>query len=151
VANMSLGSGPSDAVDQAVKNSASKGIFYALAAGNDHQDACNHSPARAGAGTNNGILTVGATDKKDKRASFSNKGSCVDIWAPGVNIPSTRMGGGTTTKSGTSMASPHGAGGSALYLSKNTGAAPPTVEAALESAGQKVRLNPPKRLLVRTF
>jgi subtilisin family serine protease len=133
VVNMSLGGGASQAVDDAVRKSANSGLFYALAAGNDGKDACNYSPARAGAGTNNGIMTVAATDKYDKEASFSNYGDCVDIWAPGVSIPSTKLGGGKTTMSGTSMASPHGAGGGALYLSKNTAKTPTEVESILKS------------------
>jgi subtilisin family serine protease len=133
VANMSLGGGVSQAVDDAVRNSAGSGVFYALAAGNDGQDACNSSPARAGKGAN-GILTVAATDSSDKEASWSNYGACVDLWAPGVSILSTKRGGGTTTMSGTSMASPHGAGGGALYLSSHTGASPTSVEGALVSA-----------------
>jgi aqualysin 1 len=136
VANMSLGGGVSQAIDDAVRRSAASGVFYALAAGNDGADACSHSPARAGAGTNNGIMTVGATDSADKEASFSNYGTCVDIWAPGVSVLSTRKGGGTTTMSGTSMASPHGAGGGALYLSTSAGASPSSVESALKSAAQ---------------
>jgi subtilisin family serine protease len=136
VANMSLGGGVSTALDSAVVKSANSGVFYALAAGNSGADACNSSPARAGAGTNNGIMTVAATDSSDKEASWSNYGPCVDIWAPGVSILSTRKGGGTTTMSGTSMASPHGAGGGGLYLSNNTGASPAAVETALKSAAQ---------------
>ena len=134
VANMSLGGGASKALDDAVRRSANSGIFYALAAGNDGSNACNFSPARAGAGTNNGIMTVAATNSSDAETSWSNYGSCVDVWAPGSSILSTRKGGGTTTKSGTSMASPHGAGGGALYLSKNIGASPSTVESNLKSA-----------------
>lgn len=134
VANMSLGGGANKAVDDAVRSSAGSGVFYALAAGNESVNACNRSPARAGAGTNNGIATVAATDSADKEASWSNYGSCVDIWAPGVGILSTKKGGGTTTMSGTSMASPHGAGGAALYLSSNAAASPSTVEGALKSA-----------------
>lgn len=97
-------------------------------------DACNSSPARAGAGTNNGIVTTAATDSGDGEASWSNYGDCVDIWSPGVSILSTKKGGGTTTMSGTSMASPHTAGGGGLYLSSNTEATPSTVEGALKSA-----------------
>jgi serine protease len=134
VANMSLSGGANKAVDDAVRNSAAKGIFYTLAAGNDGGKACDKSPARAGAGTNNGIMTVAATDSSDREASWSNYGTCVDIWAPGVSILSTRKGGGTTTMSGTSMASPHAAGGGGLYLSKQTTASPSTVESALKSA-----------------
>ena len=134
VANMSLGGGASQALDNAVRNSAASGVFYALAAGNDGANACNTSPARAGAGTNNGIMTVAATSSADTEASWSNYGGCVDIWAPGVSILSTRKGGGTTTMSGTSMASPHGAGGGALYLSSHPSVSPSSVESALKSA-----------------
>lgn len=136
IANMSLGGSVSTALDDAVRRSASSGVFYAVAAGNAGADACNHSPARAGAGTNNGIATVAATDSNDREASFSNFGPCVDIWAPGVSVLSTKKGGGTTTFSGTSMASPHVGGGGALYLSSNTGASPSTVESALKIAAQ---------------
>jgi subtilisin family serine protease len=134
VANMSLGGSLSKAVNDAVIRSANSGVFYALAAGNSGAHACNASPAAAGAGTNNGIMTVAATDSADMEASWSNYGSCVDIWAPGVSILSTRKGGGTTTMSGTSMASPHGAGGGALYLSGHTSAGPASVEGALKAA-----------------
>jgi aqualysin 1 len=132
IANMSLGGGASTALDTAVENSANSGVFYALAAGNSGADACTQSPARAG--THAGVTTTAATDSSDKEASWSNYGSCVDIWAPGVSILSTRKGGGTTTMSGTSMASPHVGGGGALYLSSNTSASPTAVESALKSA-----------------
>ena len=132
VANMSLGGSASQAVDDAVKRSAASGVFYTLAAGNSGADACTQSPARAG--TANGVMTVAATDSAEREASWSNYGSCVDIWAPGVSILSTRLGGGTTTMSGTSMASPHGAGGGALDLSSNTNASAASVESALKSA-----------------
>jgi subtilisin family serine protease len=133
VANMSLGGGASTALDNAVRNSAASGVFYALAAGNSAANACNSSPARAGAGTNNGIATVASTTSTNAESSFSNFGSCVDIWAPGSSILSTRLGGGTTTLSGTSMASPHVAGSAALFLSRNTSASPTTVESNLKS------------------
>jgi serine protease len=136
VANMSLGGGASAALDDAVRRSAAAGVFYAIAAGNSGADACNSSPARAGKGTNNGIMTVAATNSDDKEASWSNYGACVDLWAPGVSILSTRRGGGTTTMSGTSMASPHGAGAGALYLSASPEASPSAVEAALKGAAQ---------------
>jgi subtilisin family serine protease len=136
IANMSLGGGASQALDAAVVGSAASGVFYALAAGNEGANACNSSPARAGAGTNNGIVTVGATDSVDKEASWSNYGTCVDIWAPGVSILSTRKSGGTTTMSGTSMASPHVGGGGALYLSSHISDSPSAVEAALKLAAQ---------------
>jgi subtilisin family serine protease len=137
IANMSLGAGGvSQALDDALRKSASSGVFYSVVAGNKGEDACNYSPARAGAGTNNGIMTVAATDEEDREASWSNYGSCVDIWAPGTRILSTKMGGGTTTMGGTSMAAPHGGGGAALYLSSNPGASPSAVEGALRSAAR---------------
>jgi subtilisin family serine protease len=132
VANMSLGGGANLAVDDAVRRSAASGVFYALAAGNEGANACNSSPARAGTGA--GIVTTAATDSSEREASWSNFGSCVDIWSPGVSILSTRRGGGTTTMSGTSMASPHSAGGGALYLSGHTTATPAAVEDALRSS-----------------
>jgi subtilisin family serine protease len=87
-----------------------------------------------GAGTDNGIATVGATDSSNQETSWSNYGSCVDIWAPGASILSTKKGGGTTTMSGTSMAAPHVGGGGALYLSSNTTAGPTSVESAITSS-----------------
>jgi subtilisin family serine protease len=119
-------------VDDAVRTSAASGVFYALAAGNESANACNSSPARAG--TTAGIVTTAATDSLEREASWSNFGPCVDIWSPGVSILSTRRGGGTTTMSGTSMASPHSAGGGALYLASHTGASASTVESALKSS-----------------
>jgi aqualysin 1 len=132
VANMSLGGGASNALDSAVNKSADSGVFYTVAAGNDGAIACNDSPARAG--THNGVATVAATNNTDKEASWSNYGNCVDLWAPGVSILSTRKGGGTTTKSGTSMATPHVAGTGALYLSSHTGASAATVESSLKAS-----------------
>jgi subtilisin family serine protease len=133
IANMSLGGPVSRALDDAVKNSAASGIFYSIAAGNEGEDACKSSPARAGAGTDNGIATVAATNKQDAEPYWSNYGSCVDIWAPGAGVLSTKKGGGTIKMSGTSHAAPHVGGGAALYLSKNTAASPATVEGALTS------------------
>ena len=132
IANMSLGGGKSTAVNDAVIASANSGVAYSIAAGNSNADACNYSPASAG--THSGVITVGATTSSDTKASFSNYGSCVDIWAPGVSILSTKAGGGTTTMSGTSMAAPHVGGGAALYLSTHTGALAPAVEVALKTA-----------------
>jgi len=130
VANMSLGGGASTAVDDAVKSAATSGVVFAIAAGNSGVDACTQSPARAG--THNGVITVAATASNDTEASWSNYGSCVDIWAPGVNIVSTAMRGGTTTMSGTSMASPHVAGTAALALLK-LGGSSAAIEADLKS------------------
>jgi subtilisin family serine protease len=132
IANMSLGGGVSAAVDSAVTASAASGVFYSIAAGNSGADACNASPARAGVA--NGVVTTAAVDIDDVEASWSNYGSCVDLWAPGVNILSTRLKGGTTTMSGTSMAAPHVGGGGALYLSSHTSATPANVEEALKNA-----------------
>jgi aqualysin 1 len=131
VANMSLGGDQNKAVDDAVKGAVARGVFFAVAAGNDGANACGHSPAAAG--TTAGIATTAATDSSDREASWSNFGTCVDIWAPGVSIYSTYKGGGYATLSGTSMATPHVAGGAALYLSRNTGASPSSVESALKS------------------
>lgn len=133
VANMSLGGGASKALDDAVKGSADSGVFYSIAAGNSGADACNSSPASAG--KHNGVMTVAATDSSDKEASWSNYGPCVDVWAPGVSILSTKKGGGTTTMSGTSMAAPHVAGTGALYLSTaaNASASPSAVEIQLKA------------------
>jgi aqualysin 1 len=133
VATMSLSGGALQSLDDAVRKSASNGILYAVAAGNSGTDACNTSPARAGAGTNNGIVTVAATDSYNREPSWSNYGSCVDIWAPGVSIMSTYNNGGTAYMSGTSMATPHVAGAGALYLSRNTTVSSATAEGALKS------------------
>jgi subtilisin family serine protease len=134
IANMSLGGGVSQALDDAVVASANSGVFYSIAAGNEGTNACNSSPARAGAGANNGILTTAATDINEKETSWSNYGNCVDIWGPGADILSTKKGGGTVSYSGTSMASPHGGGSGALYLSTHTADTPGQVEAALKAA-----------------
>ncbi len=110
VANMSLGGGYSSTLNQATTNLVNAGVFVAVAAGNESQNACNVSPASA-----SGTFTSAASDRNDVRASFSNYGGCVDGYAPGVNITSAWHNGGTRTISGTSMASPHTAGVGALY------------------------------------
>jgi subtilisin family serine protease len=132
IANLSLDTAANRALDEAVKASAASGVFYSVAAGNDGRKACQYSPARAGAGKNNGIVTTAATNKSNAEPWWSNYGRCVDLWAPGANVLSTKKGGGTTTKSGTSMASPHVGGGAALYLSSHRSASPTTVESALK-------------------
>lgn len=114
VANMSLGGGKSPTLDKAVNGAVTSGMHFGVAAGNENQDACNVSPAGA---TN--PVTVGASTVQDERAYFSNKGKCVDIFAPGLNILSTWNTGNTSvnTISGTSMASPHIVGLLAYLLS----------------------------------
>ncbi len=128
VANMSLGGSASQAVDDAVTASIASGVVYAIAAGNDSGDACTKSPAR----TPNAI-TVGSTESTDARSSFSNFGTCVDIFAPGSGITSAWSTGdsATNTISGTSMAAPHVAGAAALYLSTNPTASPEQVTSVL--------------------
>ena len=139
VANMSLGGSASTAVDSAVSRSIADGVSYAVAAGNGDaagvpQDACGSSPARVPA-----ALTVGATDRTDKPASFSNYGSCVDLFAPGVGITSDWYTSSTATNtiSGTSMATPHVAGVAALYLQGHTSATPAAVATAVKAATVK--------------
>lgn len=113
VINASVGGGASSALDSAVRRAVSAGFVVVVAAGNHDKDACSDSPSRV-----KEALTVGATDINDKRADFSNYGQCVDVWAPGKSVLSASSVSNTasTTKSGTSMASPHVAGIAALYL-----------------------------------
>nr|WP_221376082.1 S8 family peptidase [Actinoplanes polyasparticus] len=128
VANMSLGGGVSSTLDNAVNTAISKGITFALAAGNSTANACNSSPARVA-----NAITVGATTSTDAKASYSNYGTCLDIFAPGSAITSAWYNSNTATNSisGTSMASPHVAGAAALVLSRNTGYSPAQVRDSL--------------------
>jgi aqualysin 1 len=128
VANMSLGGGGHTATDDAVRASIRSGISYAVAAGNDSQDACRYTPARV-----REAMTIGSTTSDDSRSSFSNVGDCVDWFAPGSSITSAWSTSNTATRtiSGTSMAAPHAAGVAALYLQGTTGVAPATVKSAL--------------------
>ena len=135
VANMSLGGGLSSTLDQAVANSIASGVTYGIAAGNGNifgfaQDACSTSPADVPS-----AITVSATDNSDTKASWANYGTCVDIFAPGVNITSSWYTGTTATNtiSGTSMATPHVVGSAALYLQANPAATPADVASALTS------------------
>ena len=139
VANMSLGGGLNTAVNSAVTSSIADGVTYAVAAGNSNANACNFSPAS----TPNAI-TVGATARNDTRASFSNFGTCVDIWAPGVGILSAynTSNTATATLSGTSMASPHVAGAAARVLQNNPAWTPLQVRNFLVSTATAVAVGP---------
>jgi len=158
VANMSLGGSSNSSVDAAVRNSIADGVTYAIAAGNGNwigmaMNACNSSPARV-----TEAITVGATNSSDTKASWSNYGSCLDLFAPGVSILSSWSSNdsATNTISGTSMATPHVAGVAALYLQSHASASPATIAAALsanatsgvvKSAGS----NSPNRLLYSNY
>ena len=135
VANMSLGGSASTAIDTAVRNSIASGVSYSIAAGNGFlglfaQNACNTSPARV-----TEAMTVSATDSSDKKPSWANIGSCVDWFAPGINVTSAWNTSDTATNtiSGTSMATPHTTGVAALYLQSNPGATPAQVQEALRA------------------
>ncbi len=132
VANMSLGGEVSPALDEALCRSLASGVAHAVASGNDDGDACDGSPARV-------LQAVGtaATSKSDRRASFSNRGACVDVFAPGVDIRSARRGGGDTVFSGTSMASPHVAGVLALCVERNPTAGPDELKTCVIDAATK--------------
>lgn len=149
VANASLGGSGSTSIDNAVRNSVAAGITWVVAAGNSGANASSYSPARV-----TQAITVGATTSTDARASYSNYGSVLDLFAPGSTITSAwnTSNTATYTGNGTSFASPHVAGAAALYLSTHTAATPAQVEAALvASATTGVVTSPgsgsPNRLL----
>ncbi|MEU8658586.1 S8 family serine peptidase [Actinoplanes philippinensis] len=148
VANMSLGGEHSPALDMAVEDSIAAGITYVVAAGNEDRDARRSSPADVPA-----AVTVAATDSRDRRASFSNYGKAVDIFAPGVGIRSSVASSDTASEkySGTSMAAPHVAGAAALILDANPSYTPAQVRAKLVANATKGkvtdRVGAPDRLL----
>jgi subtilisin family serine protease len=137
VANMSLGGGASTAMDNAVRNSIAAGVTYAIAAGNSNTNASNSSPARVSE-----AITVGASTSTDARASFSNFGSVVDIFAPGQAILSAWRTSNTAaaTLSGTSMAAPHVAGVAARFLQSSPASSPAAVRNALVNQATLNRL-----------
>jgi subtilisin family serine protease len=129
VANMSLGASGSDqATEDAVRGAIAAGVTFAIASGNSSSDACNFTPARVAE-----AITVNASDINDARASFSNFGTCTDIFAPGLDITSSwnTDDNATNTISGTSMATPHVTGAAALWLADHPDDPPATVQAAL--------------------
>jgi subtilisin family serine protease len=149
VSNMSLGGGASTAIDNAVRASITDGVSYAIASGNSNTNACNFSPARV-----TQALTVNASTQTDARASFSNIGTCTDLFAPGQGITSAWSTSNTAqnTISGTSMATPHVAGAVALYLARNPSASPAAVHSAIIAASTPNRITnagtgSPNRLL----
>ncbi|WP_218660892.1 S8 family peptidase [Acinetobacter pittii] len=151
VVNMSLGGEANASLDSAVENLFNNGYVMVVAAGNSNTDACSSSPARVSK-----AITVAATDSTDTRASYSNYGSCVDIFAPGSQINSSWIGSNTATKvlNGTSMATPHVVGVVAEMLQSTPTATPQTISNnLLNQASNNVVKNPsgsPNRLLYKS-
>lgn len=151
VVNMSLGGEANASLDSAVENLFINGYVMVVAAGNSNTDACSTSPARVSK-----AITVAATDSTDTRASYSNYGSCVDIFAPGSQINSSWIGSNTATKvlNGTSMATPHVVGVVAEMLQSTPTTTPQTISTnLLNQASSNVVKNPsgsPNRLLYKS-
>lgn len=161
VANMSLGGSADTALDAAVNRAINDGITFGVAAGNDggfltdvlgSSDACNGSPSRVA-----NALTVAATDATDARATYSNRGNCVDLWAPGSNITSDWYTSSTATNtiSGTSMATPHVVGVAALLLSRGYQSPAAVASALIAGSTKNVVTNAgsgtPNRLLFTSY
>jgi len=140
VASMSLGGGTSTTLDDAIASCNTAGVTVVVAAGNDNANACNGSPARS-----TSAVTVGATTNTDARSSFSNFGTCVNIFAPGSSITSDWIGSNTATNtiSGTSMATPHVAGVAALILAQGRATTPATARSWLTSNGTPNKVTNP--------
>ncbi|KAL7750106.1 hypothetical protein RI367_004621 [Sorochytrium milnesiophthora] len=132
VANMSLGGSFDQSTNDAVEAAIAAGVVFGVAAGNDNADACNGSPSSAPS-----AVCVGATDNTDTRASFSDFGSCVTVFAPGVDITAGWNDGNSQTISGTSMATPHVVGVAALYLGENGNLTPAQVKSLIQSSATK--------------
>jgi subtilisin family serine protease len=126
VVNASWTFDTADIGNDAIAGMVSSGVQMAVASGNSSTDACGTGPAKIAA-----LITVNATSSNDARASFSNYGTCTDIFAPGDNITSLGLNGGSANMSGTSMATPHVTGVAALYLSANPSASPQALRDAL--------------------
>nr|WP_285642179.1 S8 family serine peptidase [Lentzea sp. NBRC 102530] len=153
VANMSLGGGADATLDAAVRRSIASGVTYAIASGNSNTDACSTSPARV-----TEAITVNSSTNTDARSSFSNYGSCTDIYAPGSNIVSAWNTNDTATNniSGTSMATPHVAGAAALWLATHPTDSPAAVWNGINAASTpnkitNVGANTPNKLLYTLF
>jgi subtilisin family serine protease len=149
VANMSLGGGNSEALDDAVRGAIEQGVTFVVAAGNSDADACSGSPNRVAP-----AVTVGSTTREDQRSSFSNHGECLDLFAPGSDITAAwyQEDDEVNTISGTSMASPHVAGSVALILGAELGLSPASVSTRLDELATRnvlgsIEEGSPNRLL----